>query len=1092
MKRTLAVIVVAIALLGLRADCANGQVELLDTWNWVPAETGSQPWQDGNNWVESGFPDNPGYVDADDMTIMNSTGANLSVGLGSNLTVTIQSPNVTVASLRMGGTAGAVTTEIAGPGMLVFENYESNVPDGADEDNDPDAYAFNRGNAAIVSAGTVGATNTISANVLINKEGVHVGSDGTNSSTNDLTITGDMTIAGGPADGTTTPSLTSFMPSGLELEIAGTLTIPDNNPHAEGEPIAFDFNLNTGENPLQGERGTINVTGTLAGDGHFFMGGPTLLPTANTISGRVHFSPGTIELGNNASFGTAQIVSAGGTLTSTDDARVIANEIGMSSNINVAGDHSIEFSGELQMTNSRSWVNNLPLGKELVLSGSQYIEDEQEREHYNFHEYALRGDGKTVVTGVVANNPDNPTWHGSVSKQGSGALFMQGSLTGNDVQYTGYTEVHGGTLHLASINDISQNSLPRSAVASRAGGIGLEDGTLSGPGSSTFLGLFNNRDSAYTWLYGAVPSGGGSFQIFGDDMQSFDAYDHGGLMLAADEYDDPVDFSSGALANVRDMSLAARERGTTTQFTSTLTPYQDTYRLGGGGGTLELPNANQLTNNGGNRNLVVSNGADTESGEGFGRVLLSNANNYSGTTRVEGEYVARDQGTAYRGTTLAVTSLANGGQDSSIGNSSAAASNVIIQGGTLQYVGSTNATTDRLLTLGTQGGGLDSSGTGTVSFTSTGAIALDFAGQRTGDTVGNSWAPTEQTTNQNNWVADIGDTSDLVPGMTIQADGIVPDPEDDDSVVTIIEVASPTRVRISDGGYRDLPATAYNDTLLTFGTVDRDFTLSGSNTGDNTFAPLLADSATTGDVNVVKEGAGKWILTNPNNDYSGNTIVEAGTLSITSPFLNDNADVELFTDAIFDLDFSGTDDISMLLFDGTAQPLGTWGAIGSGAANEREWFTGAGILNVMDTVIIPLDGDFNGDGIVNLADYTVWRDNLGDAAEDALNGNGDGMNGIDAGDYALWKTNFGATAAAAASLSIASAAVPEPSAIAHFADWLGAAGAPQAEVTRSTRAVGRAPRTAMGQHRGAGLFLPPSFLGIWASGSNATWATQWQ
>lgn len=55
------------------------------------------------------------------------------------------------------------------------------------------------------------------------------------------------------------------------------------------------------------------------------------------------------------------------------------------------------------------------------------------------------------------------------------------------------------------------------------------------------------------------------------------------------------------------------------------------------------------------------------------------------------------------------------------------------------------------------------------------------------------------------------------------------------------------------------------------------------------------------------------------------------------------------------------------------------------------------------------DGDFNGDGVVNLADYTVWRDNLG-ASESggALHGNGNGGI-VDASDYTLWKSNFGNT-----------------------------------------------------------------------------------
>lgn len=81
-------------------------------------------------------------------------------------------------------------------------------------------------------------------------------------------------------------------------------------------------------------------------------------------------------------------------------------------------------------------------------------------------------------------------------------------------------------------------------------------------------------------------------------------------------------------------------------------------------------------------------------------------------------------------------------------------------------------------------------------------------------------------------------------------------------------------------------------------------------------------------------------------------------------------------------------------------------------------------LNVLDVTPTALLGDYNGDGTVNAADYTVWRDNLGTGDESALMGNGDGMNGVDAGDYTLWKEHFGNVVAS--SVSSATTA-PEPS-----------------------------------------------------------------
>jgi hypothetical protein len=73
---------------------------------------------------------------------------------------------------------------------------------------------------------------------------------------------------------------------------------------------------------------------------------------------------------------------------------------------------------------------------------------------------------------------------------------------------------------------------------------------------------------------------------------------------------------------------------------------------------------------------------------------------------------------------------------------------------------------------------------------------------------------------------------------------------------------------------------------------------------------------------------------------------------------------------------------------------------------------------------VALPGDYNHNGIVDAADYTVWRDSLGSTGAGlAADGNINGV--IDAGDYIVWKSHFGTHAGSGAGGSTTTA-VPEP------------------------------------------------------------------
>jgi hypothetical protein len=97
-----------------------------------------------------------------------------------------------------------------------------------------------------------------------------------------------------------------------------------------------------------------------------------------------------------------------------------------------------------------------------------------------------------------------------------------------------------------------------------------------------------------------------------------------------------------------------------------------------------------------------------------------------------------------------------------------------------------------------------------------------------------------------------------------------------------------------------------------------------------------------------------------------------------------------------------------------------------------------GITNLQETVFFAttagLPGDFNFDGIVNAADYTVWRDALGDSVSpfQGADATGDGL--VTQADYSVWKSNFGASLSSVEAAG--SQAVPEPTSAKLFAAML--------------------------------------------------------
>ena len=196
---------------------------------------------------------------------------------------------------------------------------------------------------------------------------------------------------------------------------------------------------------------------------------------------------------------------------------------------------------------------------------------------------------------------------------------------------------------------------------------------------------------------------------------------------------------------------------------------------------------------------------------------------------------------------------------------------------------------------------------------------------------------------------------------------------------------------------------------------DAQFEIGGLNTNSD-FAGTISNGTGSGGAvavsSVRKIGTGTLVLSGANT-YTGDTIVDGGTLSISQPYLNGGADVYIATGAVLDLNFGGTNFIDSLFLAGVSQAIGTYGAIGSGATFQSSFFTGTGLLQVQTVFTQP--GDFDNDSDVDGADFLAWQRGFPGT--------------FDANDLADWQTNYGVGVPAVAAAGGAVVGVPEPSAM---------------------------------------------------------------
>ncbi len=376
---------------------------------------------------------------------------------------------------------------------------------------------------------------------------------------------------------------------------------------------------------------------------------------------------------------------------------------------------------------------------------------------------ATRTVNVTAGTGVdyaeLLGNLSNSNAAGSLTKTGSGLLLLSGSNS-----YTGTTTVNGGILRANNLTalgastaglvvtsgtlDLNNYNFTVGNLSSVAGGI-ITD-MSSGGGTTT---LTSNRTAAET-LAGIVTDGPNGqklalyltgpnnttndLTVSGTNTYSGGTTIPAGRLLLNSAYpvlgSGPVVIGTNAtsygeiLVNNAAVNYSNAFTIAGVGVTETNGPY-GAIRLETGtiSGPITLAANSRISAAGGGAaggtitgtisgpyNLEVYSNAAAN-------VLNLNApNTYSGTTTITTNV-------------LATNSLDIGGNPCGLGTSSSAASNLILNGGTLRYTGS-GATTDRLFTLGDGGsanGTLDASGSGAVNFGNPGPLAYGATTART-------------------------------------------------------------------------------------------------------------------------------------------------------------------------------------------------------------------------------------------------------------------------------------------------------------------------------------------------------------------------
>ncbi|ESZ15743.1 phosphomannomutase [Mesorhizobium sp. L2C085B000] len=776
------------------------------------------------------------------------------------------------------------------------------------------------GNANTYTGPTVITTITVKAATLANS-GAN-SSFGTGNTINFQSSTLSYTGAGSASDRT----LTISGPTTIGNDGTGALAFSGPTSFVAGG-VADTLTLGGGF------AGSNTFSGLISGAGNLTMNGAGtwVVSGANTFTGTTTVQNGTLTAGSSTAFGLSNpLVVNGGMVDLNGFDMTFASLEGTGGSVALNAGADLILNGNTSKTYAGSLTGSGGLTKlglsTLTLTGaSSYTGDTTIGGGTLKLDFSPAGGPVSDIVSAASTlnmNGGTLTVTGAAGEANT-QTFNGLNITAGSNKVTATSGASGGslTVNLGAVNrtgGLVDFTLPASGniktTSATLGGWATVNGTdyaaVDGSNNIVAFTAYANKDNAATWVNGDVVSdtaGAANTPYFGTVSGSKQL---GGLKYTA-AANSTVTVGAGNTLGVDGAIIVSSTSGTQTITGGNLT--------GGAGGSV----LGVLQNGAGSfiiNSTIVNNGGATSfvsGGSGTGQVTLNGANTYTGATTLSSGI-------------LNVNSIGNGGAASAIGASSAASSNLVIEGGTLHYTGAT-ATTDRGFTLVNGGASRTVQVDGVTNLTFTGQVTSpDDAGFT------KSGAGTLTLANANN---------DYVGVTTIAGGTLAVSTLADGGLASGIGAASSNAANLIISSAANLKYTGASTS------TNRSFTLGAGVTGggvdvSNAATTLTMSGQATGSGILRKEGAGTLLLTGTNT-YTAGTIVNAGVLRAGSTQAFGGSDSNGTGVGAMTVNAGGTLDLNGL--NNTVGGLNGGGAVTLGSATLRinNNSTGTGFTGVI-------------------------------------------------------------------------------------------------------------------------------------------------